>query len=424
MDGWRADPGSVAPPRARPGARGRVAALPLALALMGAAQNSPAQLQALDQRRATELAAVRTAAARQALAEAEARRLAQARVATAASLRTLEQATADAATTMNDLARRRAEAEARLQARAAELGPLLPLIERLSLYPAETLLAVPGGPEASLTGLLVLKGMARQLETDAEAVRAEQAEVARLTEAMASQGRHLSDAQSAQAVQAAALDQQIADAQARGREAEDAAAAAAQRAAEQAGQAQTLRAALTQLDVTRRQDEARARADAAQAERQRQDAAAAEARRRQAALAQPAGPGLDGSHGQLGTPVAGSVIKAFGEPGDAGATTGISYAVPPAARVSAPCGGKVVFAGPFRSFGQLMIVDCGGGYHFVLAGLDRLDVAVGHPVQLGEPLGVMPAWDPRNPGNRPLLYLELRQQGLPINPAPYLRGRS
>ena len=157
---------------------------------------------------------------------------------------------------------------------------------------------------------------------------------------------------------------------------------------------------------------------------QRQDAAAAEARRRQMALAQPAGPGLDGMHGQLGAPVAGSVIKAFGEPGDAGTTTGISYAVPPSARVSSPCGGKVVFAGPFRSFGQLMIVDCGGGYHFVLAGLDRLDVAVGHPVQLAEPLGVMPAWDPRNPASRPLLYLELRQQGLPINPAPFLHGRS
>ena len=139
-------------------------------------------------------------------------------------------------------------------------------------------------------------------------------------------------------------------------------------------------------------------------------------------MAQPAGPGLDGMHGQLGAPVAGSVIKAFGEPGDAGTTTGISYAVPPSARVSSPCGGKVVFAGPFRSFGQLMIVDCGGGYHFVLAGLDRLDVAVGHPVQLAEPLGVMPAWDPRNPASRPLLYLELRQQGLPINPAPFLHG--
>ena len=391
---------------------------------MAASQNSPAQLQLLDRRRATELATSRAAVVRQHLAQAEAKRLAQARVAAAAALRGLEQATADAATMMNDLARRRADAEARLQARSAELVPLLPLIERLSLYPAETLLAVPGGPEASLTGLLVLKGMARQLETDAEAVRTEQLEVARLTEAMAKQERHLSAAQSAQAVEAADLDRQITDAEARGKEAEDAAAEAERRAADQAGQADSLRAALSSLDLARRQDEAKAKADAALADRQRQDAAAADARRRQAALAQPAGPGLGEAHGQLGSPVVGTVVKAFGEPGDAGATTGISYAVPPSARVAAPCDGKVVFAGPFRSYGQLMIIDCGGGYHFVLAGLDRLDVPVGRPVQSGEPIGVMAAWDPRVPANRPLLYLELRQQGQPINPAPYLRARS
>ncbi len=398
--------------------------MPLALLLMGASENSPAQLQLLDRRRAAELAASRAAAMRQQLAEAEAKRLAAARVHSAASLRSLEQATADAATAMSDLARRRADAEARLQARSAELAPLLPLIERLSLYPAETLLAVPGGPESSLTGLLVLKGIARQLEADAEAVQAEQLEVARLTEAMAKQEGHLSAAQSAQATEAAELDRQITEAQARGKAAEDEAAQAAQRAAAQAAQSDTLRAALSSLDLARRQDEARARADAAAAEHARQDAAAADARRRQAALAQPAGPGLGDAHGQLGAPVVGTVVKAFGEPGDAGATTGISYAVPPSAHVAAPCDGRVVFAAPFRSFGQLIIVDCGGGYHFVLAGLDRLDVAVGRPVQAGEPVGVMAAWDPRSPANRPLLYLELRERGQPINPAPYLRSRS
>ncbi len=140
-------------------------------------------------------------------------------------------------------------------------------------------------------------------------------------------------------------------------------------------------------------------------------------------LTQPAGPGLGEARGQLGTPVAGSVVKAFGEPGEAGPVTGVSFGAPPAARVSAPCGGRVVFAGPFRSFGQLMIVDCGGGYHFVLSGLERLDVAVGRPVQAGEPVGVMAAWDPRTPGSRPLLYVELREHGQPINPAPYLRVR-
>jgi septal ring factor EnvC (AmiA/AmiB activator) len=79
-----------------------------------------------------------------------------------------------------------------------------------------------------------------------------------------------------------------------------------------------------------------------------------------------------------------------------------------------------VFAGPFRSFGLLLIVDCGGGYHFVLAGFDRLDVSVGRQVQAGEPVGVMADWNPARPGDRSTLYVELRHDGVPVNPSPWL----
>ncbi len=118
-------------------------------------------------------------------------------------------------------------------------------------------------------------------------------------------------------------------------------------------------------------------------------------------------------------------MRAFGAQTEAGPASGISFVAPPKARVVSPCGGRVVFAGPFRSFGLLMIVDCGGGYHFVLSGLDRLDAQVGQPVQPGEPVGVMPAWNPQGAGEtRPSLYVELRKDGVPINPAPFLRARS
>ncbi len=364
------------------------------------------------------------AATRLRAAQADARRLADQRVATTAALQKLEAQTADAATAMDALARRRADAERRLAARAADLAPLLPLIERLSLYPSETLLAVPAGPEAALRGLLVLKGLARQLEDDARALRSEQAEVAELTASATAQERRLADAQAVQAGQAAQLDRQIANAQARSQAAEDAAADAARRSAEQAAQAETVRAALAQIEANRRDDEARARSDAAAAERQKREAAAAEARVRQAAFAQAPGPDLGEPHGQLGAPVAGAVLHSFGEPGETGAAQGISYQAPPAARVSAPCGGRVVFAGPFRSFGVLVILDCGHGFHFVLAGLEHLDTQVGRIVQPGEPVGSMPTWDPRTPGARPALYLELRRDGQPINPAPFLRARS
>jgi septal ring factor EnvC (AmiA/AmiB activator) len=92
--------------------------------------------------------------------------------------------------------------------------------------------------------------------------------------------------------------------------------------------------------------------------------------------------------------------------------------------VVAPCGGRVVFATSFRSYGLLLIVDCGGGYHAVLAGFDRLDVKVGQQVAAGEPVGVMPAWEPGASGSRPSLYVELRREGQPVNPAPWLRASS
>ncbi len=398
-----------------------------ALALLTSAHAvnpSQSQLQEAERARAEQLGAQRSAAARLRAAQAESRRLADQRVLAAAALQKLEAQTADAAEALDALARRRALAEQRLAERAADLGPVLPLIERLSLYPAETLLAVPASPEEALRGLLVLKGLARQLESEAAALRAEQAEVARLTAEAVVQDRRLTDAQARQGSQAAKLDRQIADAQARGQDAEDAGAEASRRAAEQAAQAANLRTVLAQIEAARRADEARARNDAIAADRQRHEAAAAEARTRQAAFAQPAGPELGEPHGRLAAPVAGAVLHSFGEPGEAGQAQGISYQAAPAARVSAPCGGRVVFAGPFRSFGVLLILDCGHGLHFVLAGLEHLDATVGRMVQPGEPVGAMPTWDPRTQGARPTLYVELRRDGQPINPAPFLRGRS
>jgi septal ring factor EnvC (AmiA/AmiB activator) len=131
------------------------------------------------------------------------------------------------------------------------------------------------------------------------------------------------------------------------------------------------------------------------------------------------------ARGQLTAPVAGSVVRPYGSDTDAGPASGVVYQAPPNARVVSPCGGRVVFAGPFRSFGLLTIVDCGTGYHFVMSGLDRLDAQVGQNVQPGEPMGAMPGWDPQNPGTAPpTLYLELRKDGVPVDPAPFLRAHS
>ena len=84
-----------------------------------------------------------------------------------------------------------------------------------------------------------------------------------------------------------------------------------------------------------------------------------------------------------------------------------------------PCGGRAVYAAPFRSYGLLLIVDCGGGYHFVLAGLDRLDAVAGQRLLAGEPVGVLAGTG----GAGASLYVELRRNGQPVDPRPWFAAR-
>jgi len=82
----------------------------------------------------------------------------------------------------------------------------------------------------------------------------------------------------------------------------------------------------------------------------------------------------------------------------------------------APRAGEVVFAGPFRSYGELLIVEHEDGYHTLLSGFLRIETEVGHHVQRGEPVGVMgDATD-----NPTILYLEIRRDSQPIDPVPWL----
>jgi septal ring factor EnvC (AmiA/AmiB activator) len=373
-----------------------------------------------------QLAVRKEAADRAAAAAAEAMQLAAERVEAAAKLRQAEAATAEIAGRMDILARQRRAAEQRVQDRARAMQPLLPLIERLSLYPAETLLAVPAPPDQALRGVLVLQGLSRQIEVETEALRRDQDAAEAAAEALRADTPRLADAAAAQKRLADALDAQI-DAAHKAQDAAEAQAnAAASLAAAAASRADSLRAALAAIEAQRRADEAKAREDEARAERQKHAAEAQAARQREVAAAHPTGAGTisadAGPRGQLQPPVIGVVVRGWGEQTDGGPATGLSYHAPPGAHVISPCSGRVVFAETFRSYGLLLIIDCGGGYHVVLAGFQRLDVKVGQRLLAGEPVGVMSEWEPGTTTQRPALYVELRHDGTPVNPAPWLRS--
>ncbi len=384
------------------------------------------QLQDTERARAESLAAQRAADARAAIAAAAEHRLTVARDTAATRLHDAEANTMTVAHRIDALAQARQAAEERLKARGAALAPMLPVIERMSLYPTETLLATPGSTDDAVRGLLVLSYVSRRIEAEAEALRQAQADAAQASRDLAAEMPRLALAESMQAAQAKALDRQIASTEADRQQAVDAGAAAARQAANAAAQESSLRAVLAALDAEHRAAERRAKAEAASADRRHQTAEAAAARRQQSALDAPAAtaslPSGAAPRGQLTAPVAGTVLHGWGAPGDAGPATGITYQAPPAARVVAMCGGRVVFAAPFRSYGLLLIVDCGGGYHAVMAGFQKLDAAVGQLVRAGEPVGTMPPWTPGQSGTRPALYVELRREGQPIDPGPWLKA--
>jgi septal ring factor EnvC (AmiA/AmiB activator) len=130
--------------------------------------------------------------------------------------------------------------------------------------------------------------------------------------------------------------------------------------------------------------------------------------------------------GRVPLPAAGAVLKTFGSPDDfGGIERGVSLATPAAATVSAPVDGAVLFAGVYRSYGQLLIIDAGGGYYVLLAGMDRINVQSGEFVLSGEPVGVMGDGSTRMAtaaavgAARPVLYIELRKDGTAIDPGPW-----
>jgi len=129
--------------------------------------------------------------------------------------------------------------------------------------------------------------------------------------------------------------------------------------------------------------------------------------------------------GMLAFPVNGTKIREFGgSDGAGGIDKGISLATRPGAQVTTPCDGWVVYAGPFRSYGQLLILNAGGGYHVLIAGMERISVNIGQFVQTGEPVATMGSTSQvasilATNASRPVLYVEFRKDGTPIDPGPW-----
>ncbi len=321
-------------------------------------------------------------------AEGEASRaaaLAQQQVRAAAALRQLEDETASDTQRLASLNAEQQAATQRLHLAQAGLGHLLPVMQRLAAQPAAAMLAVPQPPAEAVRAIAVMQGIAAQIEAEAETVKTETALLTTLVNQTQAAQSHLAQAVTAQQGAEAQLSAQI----------------AAARSSEMA-------------DADRQAQE-----DIASRAAQRILARlAASAAARLAAMHATATPTAQNQN--TGAPVAGHVLQAYGAATAAGPAQGISYGAAAGARVTAPCTGTVLFAGSFPSYGHVVIAGCGAGTSLVLAGMATLDVATGEHVADGQPVGEMQGYDPAAPTHQPILYVELRRNGAPVDPSPWL----
>lgn len=126
------------------------------------------------------------------------------------------------------------------------------------------------------------------------------------------------------------------------------------------------------------------------------------------------------ARGRLPLPAKGRIVLSYGEEDAQGLPSrGLSLELLESAQVVAPYNGRIVFAGPFRSYGQLLIIAHGEGYHTLIAGLSRIDGFVGQWLLAGEPVGQAGTGE----NGISAIYVELRRNGEPINPLPWLAAR-
>jgi Membrane-bound metallopeptidase len=134
----------------------------------------------------------------------------------------------------------------------------------------------------------------------------------------------------------------------------------------------------------------------------------------------PLPPGALRAPERLVMPADGPIVRRFGEPlAGGGKANGVTLAAPRGAKVVSPGVGVVQYVGPVKGWGVILILRLAGGYHLVLAGLERTSVQVGQSVAAGQPVG----WAVDGRQSTSELYLEVREQGSPVDPGRWLSKR-
>ncbi len=335
-------------------------------------------------------------------------------------------------------------ARLRLEERRRQMAGILQGLQRLSLVPRESLILAPGRPIDLARGGILLQAAYPEIEAEARALRADLSDLATLRAGILRQRDELRSAEAALAEERARLTGLLERKQELEAEAAGALAEARERAQRLSREAEDLRDLVDRLEEERRlslvvlppiKPEPPLRAAEAPAgdsqitepkEPESQAAEPAPAEEPQVAALTPPSVtapaeirSFPDAEASLVLPARGSLARRFGDPlpeSAGGRSKGVFIAAREGAQVVAPYDGRVVYAQPFRGYGLILIIEHRGKYHSLLSGMERIDAVEGQWVLAGEPIGVLGT----PTAGRPELYLELRRDGQPIDPLPWL----
>jgi septal ring factor EnvC (AmiA/AmiB activator) len=327
---------------------------------------------------------------------------------------------------LEDLKERREEIRLSLSARRDVLAEVLGALQRMGLNPPPAMLVKPEDALSSVRSAILLGAVVPELREETDALLADLNELSRLTASIEAERARLSQTVTEQVEEQKRLSLLLDQKKTLQGQREATLAEERTRAAALAGQAGSLKELIASIEkeiVAKRSAEEEAK----RAEEERL--------KREAALAALPVPELNRLTGpqpfssmtrQVALPVSGRFARHFGDDdGNGGVMHGDTVTTQSGAIVTAPSDGDVLYAGPFRSYGQLLILNAGDGYHVVLAGMGRISVAPGQSVLAGEPVGAMGEAEAENAagsGNgkaAPELYIEFRKDGKPVDPAPW-----
>lgn len=326
---------------------------------------------------------------------------------------------------------------ASLMARRDVLAEVLGALQRMGLNPPPAILVKPEDALSSVRSAILLGAVVPELRQQTDSLLADLKEQTRVTASIEAERARLTEAVGEQTAEKKRLGMLLEAKQKLEADTQAQMATEQQKSEALAAKASSLKDLIASLEA--QADKTRKAADAAKAAAAGQGGDGRTGGDTTASLASlpvPEGNRLTATapfsalQGQIALPVTGRIKRRFGaDDGNGAVMLGDMLATQSGAIVTAPADGNVLYAGPFRSYGQLLILNAGDGYHVVLAGMSRISVVTGQSVLAGEPVGAMgearvaSTSASKNGNATPELYVEFRKDGKPVDPAPWWADR-